>query len=233
MKNLERIAKKIEKELNEKDKLRENAFKQSREIIRKTRRIIGDIHRGKNVEEQIKEAVISNIKLRRMLKDHPDLSAAGYVENASQELVEACCLFSIANDDELPAPDDLKVSPSSYLLGLADVVGELRREILGFLKKEEMEKAEEFFQKMEAITSTLMRFDYPSALVPIKKRQDVARALVERTSGEMLMVTTNRSLRKQIELLKKRMGKPAGSKGKKKEDEDEFGLDVDAVYDIG
>ena len=149
MKNLEAIAKKIEKKLDEKDDLREKAIKKCREIIRVCRKAIVGMH-GENIsKEGITQACTLNKELKNILKDYPDLENAGYVENASQELVEGCCLFAILQDEQLPTPEKLDVSYSSYLLGLGDVVGELRRNILDFIKIGEMERAEEFFEKME------------------------------------------------------------------------------------
>ena len=170
MKNLETIAKKIEKKLDEKDKLREKAMKKCREIIRVCRKAIGGIHEGKISDKEITEACTLNNELKDILKEYPDLSMAGYVENASQELVEGCCLLAILTGKQLPTPENLNVSYSSYLLGLGDVVGELRRNILDLIKNGEMIRAEEIFEKMEIIYNILMRFDYPSAFVPNKKK---------------------------------------------------------------
>jgi len=232
MKNLEAIAKKIEKKLDEKDNLREKAIKKCREIIRVCRKAIGGMH-GENIsEEEITQACTLNKELKNILKNYPDLSMAGYVEHASQELVEGCCLLAILQDEQLPTPEKLDVSYSSYLLGLGDVVGELRRNILDLIKIGEMERAEDFFEKMEQIYSVLMRFDYPSGFVPIKKKQDVARQLIERTRGTLLLSGKNWSLEEKLDGLLAMMEK---NKQKKKKqtapsEGDDFGLDIDSVW---
>jgi translin len=232
MKNLEVIAKKIEKKLDEKDSLREKAIKKCREIIRVCRKAMGGMHGGTIKEEELAEACTLQKELKNILKEYPDLSMAGYVEHASQELVEGCCLFAILKDNQLPTPEELDVSYSSYLLGLGDVVGELRRNILDLIKTDEMERAEKIFGKMEKIYSILMRFDYPSGFVPIKKKQDVARQLIERTRGTLLLSGKNWSLEKKLDDLLAMIEKNKQKKKKQKTSsaDDDFGLDIDSVW---
>jgi translin len=57
---------------------------------------------------------------------------------------------------------------------------------------------------MEELTGAIMRFDYPDAIVAIRKKQDVARSLLEKTRGEMTVAMSNRQLSDRLdELLKK------------------------------
>ncbi len=42
-----------------------------------------------------------------------------------------------------------------------------------------------------------MRFDYPDAIVAIRKKQDVARSLLEKTRGEMTVAMSNRTAQRQ------------------------------------
>ncbi len=236
MNNLEAIMEKIEKKLDEKDELREKALKISREIIRKSGESISSIHRGEidAAKEGIKDALTTNLKLMKA-KEHPDILSAGYIENAFQELVEAFCILALMTDDDLPDPDDLKVSYSSYLLGLGDAIGELRRSILDSLKEGEIEKAEDFLEKMERIYEALMKFDYPSAVVPIRKKRDYARILIERTRGEVFLARSNKELKEKMAEVKEMMEKfeieeKKEEKEKRVKDEEEFGLDVDSVW---
>jgi len=58
---------------------------------------------------------------------HADVFHTGFVENAAQEYVEIQCLYNIMKGEDLPDPDAIQTTYSAYLLGLCDVVGELRR----------------------------------------------------------------------------------------------------------
>ena len=211
---------------------RETAIKKCRDIIQVCRKAIAGIHALNDVDKEINDGVKLITDVKKSLKDYPDLSNAGYIENASQEVVEASCLLAILHGKNLPTPEQLNVSYSSFLLGLGDIVGELRRTILDHLKRGDIEKADEIFGIMEKIYNILIRFDYPSALVPIKKKQDIARQLIERTRGEMLMTNKNWALEKKLEEIKKVISK-SGKKAKDKKEEpkeEDFGLDIDSVW---
>lgn len=224
MKNLEKITGTIEKKLNEKDDLRETALKKCRDIIRISRKCIKGIHNGKEVEEMLKEAIDMNRKLKKELKEHPDLLTSGYMENASQELAEAKIFLAIKNEEDLPRPEDIEVSYTSYLLGFGDVIGELRRVGVNLLKEGKIAEVESVMEKMEAICDKLMEFDYPSGLIPIKRKQDVAKKLLEKMRGDIILFRKNKELEEKMEIIIKSLKK------KRVKKENEFGLDVDSVW---
>lgn len=228
MDNLEEIAQKIEEQLNEKDRLREIALKTCRDIIRLSRKSIRSVHNGEieAAGEMAAEAVQLTTDLQERIREHPDLLTAGYMENASQELTEAHMLLAIEQDQPLPTPEDIGVTYTSYLLGMGDVVGELRRKAINLLKEGKIEEVEDVLCLMENITDQLMEFDYPSGLVPVKRKQDVAKKLLEQMRGDFVMFKKNKEFEEKIDLVLTYLRK----KGKKKEEKEDFGLDVDSVW---
>jgi translin len=224
MKNLDKIVDAIEKKLNEKDDLRETALKRVRDIIRMSRKCIKMIHAGKEAGDLLNEAINANKELKKELKEHPDLLTSGYMQNASQEIAEAKILHSIKNGKDLPHPKDIGVSDISYLLGLGDVIGELRRMGMNLLKKEGIAEVEDILEKMELLCDKLMEFDYPSGLLPIKRKQDVAKKLLEKMRSDMVVCTKNKELEEKMEIIIKSLKK------KKVKKDNEFGLDVDSVW---
>jgi translin len=140
-------------------------------------------------QKHIKEASSNLEELYKLTKDYPELFYAGFVENAAQECAEAHCLFNIKKGKDLPDPDTLKTSYSSYLLGLCDVVGELRRSALDFILEGEISKANDYLMYMDKIYDAVMIFDYPSGLIPIKRKQDVLRSLIDKTRGELAIAS--------------------------------------------
>jgi len=60
---------------------------------------------------------------------------------------------------------------------------------------------------MEEIYDQLMRFDHPSAIVPIRRKQDVARTLIEKTRGEIAVATRGKILEESISKLEERLHK--------------------------
>lgn len=191
MKNLDKIVNKIEKNINIKDKIREKALRTSREIIVNSRKAIQNIHQNKYREAKtlINKSSKKIQTLYDTTKSHPELYHSGFVENAAQELVEANCFYNIMKGRELPDPDELKTTYSSYLLGLCDLVGELRRAALDSIRSSNSKKADEYLKMMEDIYDVIIRFDYPSGLIPIKKKQDMMRNLIERTRGELAVAS--------------------------------------------
>jgi len=191
MDNLDDIIDKIEDHIDEKEKIREQALRSSRDIIIDCRKAIQRLHQDKKTEakKHIKQASIKIEKLNKLTKNYPDIYHAGYVENASQEFVEANCFYNIIHGKELPDPDTLQTSYRSYLLGLCDVVGELRRGALDFILESKSDDANEYLKLMEKIYDVIMRFDYPSSFVPVKKKQDMIRALIEKTRGELVVAS--------------------------------------------
>ncbi len=201
MKNLEEIIEGMEARLDEKDAVRELALKSSRTIARLAGEAVRRIHRGEDMIDLLREGRDRNGELSSALRDHLDIYYAGYIENAHQELAEASILHSIVENKPLPRPTDLEVTDKAYLMGLGDVVGELRRITLDALKRGDADAANEHLQQMEEIFTVLMRFDFPSALLAIKRKQDIARRLLEKTRGEVAVASYGKSLEEKMDSL--------------------------------
>ena len=222
MKNLEEITNAIEKKLNEKDDLREMALKKCRDIIRESRKSIKKLHNGdiENAEKRLNKAVKLLQELKEKLKDHPDLISTGYMENAMQEVAEGEIFLSIIKDDMLPHPEDIEVSYTAYLMGLADVIGELRRRGMYKLKEGSVEEVEKIIDDMEAIYDKIAEFDYPSGLIPLKRKQDVMKKVLEKMREEIVIFRKSKELESKIDALLNKL---------KKKEKEEVGLDIDSL----
>ena len=199
MENLEGIIEGMEARLDEKDAVRELALKSSRTIARLAGEAVRRIHRGEDMIDLLREVRDRNGELSSALRDHLDIYYAGYIENAHQELAEVSILHSIVENKPLPTPSDLEVTDKAYLMGFGDVVGELRRITLDALKRGDADAANEHLQQMEEIFTVLMRFDFPSALLAIKRKQDIARRLLEKTRGEVAVASYGKSLEEKMD----------------------------------
>jgi translin len=201
MKNLDEIADRIQSKLDEKDTVREIAIKSSRAIIRISGSVIHSIHKKEEVSAMMGEAMDEAQRLRGLLEEHPEIWNSGLVEDAMQELSEAAIIMSIADDAPLPEPEGLGVPMTAYLLGLADAIGELRRFTLESLRQGDTEKATGYLEMMEDMFKVIMRFDYPDALVSIRRKQDIARSLLEKTRGELAVAVSSKILGDKISAL--------------------------------
>ena len=202
MRNLDEVIGDIEGRLDEKDEVRELAIKSSRTIARLSGSAIQGMHRGEDVAGALRETREEVMKLRSLLDGHPDLSHAGFVENAMQEACEAVVVHGVLEGSDLPTPKELGVTDTAFLLGLGDTVGELRRFALEGLRRGDVPSASAFLETMERILDALMRFDYPTALVALKRKQDVARGLIEKTRGEVAVAARNQALADKLDAVR-------------------------------
>lgn len=232
MKNLDKIVNKIEKSIDDKDKIREQALRSSREIIIGCRKAIQLIHQKKmkNASTNIKQASVKLIGLYDMTQNHPDLYHAGFVENAAQEFVEANCFYNIMQGKDLPDPDKIQTTYSSYLLGLCDLVGELRRTALDSIRHGKAKIADKYLDMMEEIYDVIIRFDYPSGLIPIKKKQDMVRSLIEKTRGELAVASCERRIEYRTDEFRGMLDKVNDDKKKTKTKKKDSDLDIDDIW---
>ena len=205
MKNLAEIADGLQEVLDDKDEVREIAIKSSRAIIRLSGSAVHRLHKGEDIQEDLHSALNEVDRLRGLLQEHPDLWNSGLVSDALQEVSEAAIVDSLVRGKDLPWPDDLGVTAPSYLLGLADAIGEVRRLVLKDLQEGNVDRASEYLDVMEEMYLVLMRFDHPQALVPVKRKQDVARSLVEKTRGDVALAMNSARLQKRLDELMKRL----------------------------
>lgn len=199
MRNLEKVADRIEEELSQKDKVRERALKSSRTVVRMSGTLLQGLYSGHKNPSELDELNKEVSNLSDLLAENPELSFTGYVETALQEYSELGIITRILEKDDFPTPEELHVPSVAYLLGLGDSVGELRRLCLEELKAGRTEQADHFLSLMEKISAVLMRFDFPEAIVPIRRKQDVARSLIEKTRGDVAVATTAKRLQEKLE----------------------------------
>jgi translin len=205
MRDLEQIADSIQVRLDEKDTVREIAIKSARAIIRLSGHSIRGMHKGHDVGTSIGEAMEEEERLRSLLQEHQEIWSSGIVQDALQELAEAAIVLSIVKGDDMPTPEELDLPPTTYLMGFADAIGELRRFSLEALRQGRMEDAEAHLDLMEDMFLVIMRFDYPDAIVSIRRKQDVARSILEKTRGDVAVAVSSARLEKRIAELDRKM----------------------------
>ena len=200
MKNLEDVANTIESRLEEKYQVREIAIKSARVITRLSGSIVHAIHSGGETSLMMHEAIDETHRLRSLLDAY-----SGLVEGALQELAEATILIALLNDEDIPDPDHMGIPVNAYLLGLADTVGELRRFALEKLREGKPEESAKYLDIMEEIFQMIMMFDYPDALISIRRKQDIARSLLEKTRGDVAVALNSARLQNKLDSLSQKM----------------------------
>lgn len=208
MQKLESIAEEIRKSFDAQTTARDQALAQARQLTRACSLAIRAVHRDdfEGMQTQLQEASQLADGLRKSLANYPDLFYAGYTQDALKEFVEANVTCALIRNQPLQTPADLFVEPATYLNGLAEVVGELRRRTLDILRHGYSAEAERLLGYMDEIYSILVTMDYPDAITNGLRRQtDLARGIIEKTRGDITFSLRGEHLEKSIEALIKKI----------------------------
>lgn len=201
MHKLEDIAERIRQNFDVRTAKRDQALKLARQLTRACSLAIRAVHRDdlEVMEETLAEAQNLADKLREDLKTYPDLFFAGYTQDALKEYVEANVTCALIQNQPLQTPEELGVEEATYLNGLAEVVGELRRRTLDILRSGYSQEAERLLGYMDEIYSVLVTIDYPDAITNGLRRQtDLARGILEKTRGDVTFSFRGKELTEAI-----------------------------------
>ncbi len=208
MANLEEIAERIHQSFEARTAARDKALSQARILTRHCANAIRAIHRQENelAKQNMLEASHLVTSLRSNLAEYPDLYYAGYTQDALKEFAEANLVYALVNDLPLPSPEELGLENSTYLQGLAESVGELRRRCLDALLHGQSQEAERLLVHMDDIYSILVTMDYPDAITGgLRRLTDIARGITERTRGDMTISLRQEHLEQSLQRLERQL----------------------------
>ncbi len=174
----------IEKILMKKEEQFDKVHVKTREIVRDCSNAIKSIHSKEiGAAKKYLESAEKEINdIEKLAGEFPD-----QLNHILQEYVEARVVLSAVEDGKIPSFKDLGVNEISYLNGLLDATGELKREMYEALRHKDKKSAEKYFQMMEEIFSALLPLRFSNAVLPeFRRKQDVARIQIEQARGELL-----------------------------------------------
>lgn len=203
--NVKDTLKKISSQLDDVEHRREVLIKGTRGVIMKCSKSIMALHRGRleDAAKLLEEAQTELGSLRTHIRD--DLER--YLINAEQEFVEAYQLKCVYEKTSLAGMDDLNVATSSYLLGLLDSIGEIKRMIYDNLRTERTSDALNLFALMEDLYSSIYPFAVYDNIVPgIKRKLDVAKLLIENVRSTLTEESNRNLLIKRMDILERQLG---------------------------
>ncbi len=181
---------------------RDGALTKARSLTRHSANAIRAIHRGETQEahQQLDEGRVIYEKLQQELLDYPDLYYAGYTQDAIKEFCEATLTCAIIEKKAIPMPAEMGVSAATYLRGLAETPGELRRRCMDILRTGYSNEAEALLAQMDDIYSILITMDYPDAVTNGLRRQtDLLRGIVERTRADLTLSLREEQLKTMLQ----------------------------------
>jgi translin len=188
---------------------REQALSISREVIRHSANAIRAVHRGEfdAAREIIRQAGLRLRQTDPMRQENPEIYFAGFLADARKEFSEANITLAVVSGGAIPRPKDLDVDPATFLNGLAEVIGELRRYILDSLRRDAFDRCDEFMELMDEIYSILVTVDFPEGVTGgLRHSTDQMRGVLERTRGDLTMALRQRKL--ELRLAEWEGGKP-------------------------
>ena len=197
MTDLKKILNEGKSDLIETNKFRDNNQRIMRKTIRFSKQAILSIHQKKFLESKklLKKAKDNIEKLQLLAIKHPKTIFTGLYSAMLQEYCEASIFFSLIQEKKFITPKQLNVPYSEYILGLADVIGELRRLSLDSLREDLIENGKENLAKMEEIYLELLALDEAFILIPeLRRKCDIARKIIESTRGDITQSVRIKSL---------------------------------------
>jgi translin len=208
MQKLEHIAEHIRQTFDAQTATRDRALGQARALTRACALSIRAVHRDETqvMQAHLDEARLLAESLRTDLAGYPAFYFAGYTQDALKEFAEARITCALIRHEALPTPEELDLPPNTYLNGLAESVGEMRRRCLDMLRQDNSAEAERLLECMDDIFAILVTMDYPDAITNGLRRQtDVIRAIIERTRGDVTFSLRGEKLERSLSRLSARL----------------------------
>jgi translin len=168
----------INRELRNIEERREILIKNTRDMVMLCSKSIIALHNN-----EIDNACIKISQAKIMLdkfKGYAKTDLQKYIAVAEQEFVEAYVLKSIVEESSLPGKTELNVSGSSYLTGLLDCIGEVKRMVYDRMRAGKAENATKLFAIMQDLYSIVYPFAVYDNLIPgLRRKLDVSKMLIE------------------------------------------------------
>ncbi len=188
---------------------RDKALSRARDLTRFAAHSIRAIHRSEAdlAHQNLDDARALVEDLKRDLAEYPDLYFAGYTQDAIKEFVEATLTCALIENTPVPAPADLGVEYATYLNGMAETTGELRRRCLDILRQGYSPEAERLLTCMDEIYSVLVTMDFPDAITyNLRRHTDLVRGIVERTRADLTLALREQRLQQALQDVSSKLG---------------------------
>lgn len=185
----------MREEMEKFDAQREKLIKQSRDVLKLSKKAIYSLHRNDVVQakKQLRQASAQNKKLHSLASKDCRLATTGAYSEALEEFVEARCFLNYLTNKKLPTPKQLKVDTEVFLGGVCDLVGELVRRAINAAAEGDEKTPFEIKETVSAIYGEMMLFDFRN--IPLRKKFDSIKYGLEKLETLALDLILKRSRR--------------------------------------
>jgi translin len=208
MADLEAIVQTIREDWTLKNHVRDETLQRSRMLIRLCANSIRATHRQEFGEAQtlLDEARQEAEQMIAAAAPFGDIADSGYLLDALKEMAEAALTLAFVTGEELPTPESLQVPAASYLNGLGEAAGELRRFALDAMRRDDLVQAERMLDHMDDIYSQLVTMDFPDTLTRgLRRTTDMVRGVTERTRGDLTTAVRETMLQRALREFEQRL----------------------------
>lgn len=208
MSTLESIVQAIRDDWSHQDQVRDLTLQRSRLLTRHCANSIRATHRHEwdQARAMLQEAAEAAGLMQAEAAPFGDIASAGYLLDALKEYAEAALVLAIVTGDELPDPGSLGVPNASYLNGLGEAAGELRRYALDAMRRDDLERAEHVLEIMDEIYIHLVTMDFPDTLTRgLRRTTDLVRGVTERTRGDLTTAAGANKLQEALRSFEERL----------------------------
>ena len=182
----------IRKNLEALDSLREELIKKSRQVLKLSKRIVYAIHRKDldSAASKIKDIHILIKEIQTTGKKTPRLIGYGSYKVAIQEYVEAIAFYEVMKNNKIPSNTRLKVDDEFYLMGLADLTGELVRKAINSAINEDFKTSIELRELVSELYDELLLFDFSNG--ELRKKFDSIKYDLKKLDDLVANITLNK-----------------------------------------
>jgi len=204
---LEEIMTKIREDFDRQYEIREEVITLLRASLINSKGAINAIHKkdGHNVQLRLGKAKEKIEQAKNLLEKFPNLHI-GMLYLSFQEFTEASILYEVIFKNNFITPEELGVTSLSFLMGIADSIGEFRRSVLDALRHEEVEEAEKTLEIMDKLFIELTAMESAQSLESnLRRKIDIARRIMEATRGDVTTEIRREKLIKAMNSVEKKL----------------------------
>src|ERR687888_1587351 len=208
--NVQSSLEEINYDLKNVEERREKLIKGTRDVISLCSKSIVALH-----HDEMEKAEMNMHQAKIMLDEFRQYSKTDlykYVSVAEQEIVEAYGLKSVIQNSAIPSMKELNVSGPSYITGLLDCIGEIKRMVYDKMRVGRAEDAAKLFSLMQDIYGAVYPFAVYDHLVSgMRRKLDVAKMLIEDVRAVVTEETRREVMIKAIDNLEKKLHRAANT----------------------
>jgi translin len=202
--NLQASLDDLHEQLKSIEERREKLITGTRKVILLCGKSIVDLHRNeiKEGEKKIEESRLLLNEFRPYAKT--DLQR--YMTDAEQEFVEASMLKSICKGSPLPLREDLNVSGPSYITGILDTIGEIKRLVYDRMRTSQTTDVIRLFSLMQELYNAVYVLGVYDNLIPgLRRKLDISKMITEDVRAAVTEDSRRELMIKALAILEKKM----------------------------